>query len=176
MMTTSDQIISKGAGLAHELSARLDGLVGVFSALAEQHGEAGALLKRAKADESKRTALWPTIRATLRSHEEGELRELYPVLREYTELRAFADRHATEASLLSQTIDRMDACDPKSPHFADMLDQLIGLVEAHVTEEEKHIFPKSQSVIGDARARALAPKFLATATHAKQTEWTARTD
>src|SRR5580658_5507645 len=95
MTTISDQVISKGTGLAHELMARIDGLVGVFGTLAEQHGEVGALLKRAKADASKRTELWPTIRAMLRSHEEGELREVYPVLREYAELRAFADRHAT---------------------------------------------------------------------------------
>lgn len=172
MATPMDQIISKGAGVAHELKARMDGLVGVFLTLAEQHGEAGALLKRAKADESKRPALWPTIRAALRSHEQGELREVYPVLREYPELKAFADRHDTEASRLSQTIDQMDRLDPVSPRFATLLDELIGLVEAHVAEEEGQIFPASQNVIGEARAKALEPKFLATAKQIKQAETT----
>jgi Hemerythrin HHE cation binding domain len=172
MANPMDQVISKSASLAHGLKARMDGLVGVFETLVEQHGEAGALLKRAKAHESKRPELWPTIRAALKSHEQGELREVYPVLREYPELQAFADRHETEASQLSQTIAQMDALDPKSPQFATLLDKLIGLVEAHVADEEKQIFPKSQDVIGDARAKELGPKFLATAKQVKQTEMT----
>jgi hemerythrin superfamily protein len=170
-----DQVISKTSGLAHELRARMNGLVGVFATLAEQHAEAGALLKRAKADESKRLELWPTIRAALKAHEQGELREVYPVLREYPELKAFADRHETEAALLSQMIDHMDAVDPKSPHFAGLIDRLAGLVEAHATEEEQDIFPKSQEVIGDARAKELEAKFLATAKQVKQAETPAAT-
>jgi hemerythrin superfamily protein len=174
MANPTDQVISKGAGLAHELKARMDGLVGVFKTLASQHGEAGALLKRVKADENKRVELWPTIRAALRSHEQGELREVYPVLRQYTELRAFADRHEIEASHLSQTIDQMDAVGPKSPQFATLLDKLIGLVDAHVAEEEEQIFPKSQEVIGDARAEELEPKFLAVAKQIERTEMATR--
>ncbi len=174
MPTSMDQVISKGAGLAHELKARMDGLVGVFATLAEQHGEAGALLKRAQADESKRTELWPSIRAALKAHEEAELREVYPVLREYAELKAFADRHETEAGLLGQMIDRMDATDPTSPHFAALLDRLIGLVETHADEEEKDIFPNAQAVIGEERAKELAPKFLATAERVEQAEMAAR--
>jgi len=170
MANPLDQIVSKGAGLAHEIKARMDGLVGVFKALAEQHGEAGALLKRAKADERKRVELWPTIRAALKAHEQAELREVYPVLREYPELRAFADRHETQASQLSQTIDQMSALDPRSSQFAALLDTLIGLVEAHVALEEEQIFPRSQEVIGDARAKDLEPNFVATAKQVKEAE------
>ncbi len=170
MANLMDQVISKGAGLAHELEARMDGLVGVFDTLAAQHAEAGALLKRAKADEGKRPELWPTIRAALKSHEQGELREVYPVLREYPELQAFADRHETEASQLSQTVGQMDALDPRSMQFAALLDRLIGLVEAHVAEEEKQIFPTSQRVIGAARAKELESRFLATAKQVEQSE------
>jgi hypothetical protein len=170
MANPMDQIISKGTGLAHELQARMDGLVGVFATLAEQHGEAGALLKRAQADESKRPELWPTIRAALRAHEQGELREVYPVLRQYSQLTAYADRHETEASELSKTIDQMNMLAPRSPQFAALLDKLVGLVDAHVAEEEKEIFPTAQKVIGDARARELVEPFEATAKQIKQAE------
>ena len=170
MPNPMDEVISKGAGLANEVKARLDGLVGVFNTLAEQHGEAGALLKRAKGDVDKRLELWPTIRASLRAHEQGELREVYPVLGTFTELQAFVKRHDAEASQLSQTIDQMDALDPRSAQFGTLLDKLIGLIEAHVAEEEKHIFPTSQKVIGEDRAKEIEPKFLAVATHLKQTD------
>ena len=170
MANPMDQVISKGAGVAHEIKARMDGLVGVFATLAEQHGEASALLGRAKADEGKRSELWPTIRAALKAHEQGELREVYPVLRQYAELRALADRHETEATVLNQTIDQMDAHGPKSSQFAVLLDKLISLVVAHATEEEKQIFPKAQDVIGDARAKELEPRFVAAAKQIKQAE------
>jgi hemerythrin superfamily protein len=174
MANPMDQVISKGTGLAHEIKARMDGLVGVFETLAEQHGEAGALLDRARANADKRAELWPTIRAALRSHEQGELREVYPVMRQYPALRAFADQHETEASELARTIDQMDALGPSSAKFAAHLDRLIGLVEAHVAEEEKQIFPQAQAVIGEERAKELDPRFLAVAKQIKQAEMPAQ--
>src|SRR4051812_14353562 len=97
MPNPMDQVISKGAGLANEIKARLDGLVGVFNTLAGQHGEAGALLKRAQGEMDKRVELWPMIRAALRAHEQGELREVYPVLGTYPQLQALVTRHDAEA-------------------------------------------------------------------------------
>lgn len=165
-----DQVISKGAGLAHQIKAQLDGLTGVFKAAAEQHGEAGALLKRAKADVDKRAELWPTIRAALKAHEQAELREVYPVLSQFAELGPYVRQHDVEAHRLSDTIDQMDLLPPKSAAFEGMLDRLIGLVEAHVAEEEKNIFPTSQNVIGEARAKELESVFLKTADQIKRSE------
>jgi hypothetical protein len=170
MPNPMDQVISKGAGLTNQIKARLDGLVGVFNTLAQQHGEAGALLKRAKGDVDKRVELWPTIRASLRAHEQGELREVYPVLGNYPELQPLVKLHDTEASQLSQTIDQMDALDPRSAQFETLLNKLIGLIEAHVEEEENQIFPTSQTVIGEDRAKELEPRFVEVATQLKQTE------
>lgn len=170
MANPLDQSISKGAGLAPEVRARMDGLVGVFEALVEQHGEAGALLERAKGNSAKRAELWPTIRASLRAHEKGELAEVYPIFREYAELVPLADRHEKEASELSATLDAMDAMDPAGGPFGARLDKLIGLVEAHVAEEEHAIFPQAQAVMGKARAKELEPKFAATAKKIKQAD------
>ena len=174
MPNPMDQIVSKGTGLAREAKARMEGLVGVFKTLAQQHGEASALLERARADEGKRADLWPTIRAALKSHEQGELREVFPVLRQYPELAALADQHETEASELSRTINQMSTIGPRSPQFAAHLDRLIGLVQTHVADEEKRIFPRAQEVIGDERARELEPKFLAVAKQVEKAEMPAR--
>lgn len=77
MPNRMDSMISKGAGMVKAVKARLEGLVGVFKTLAEQHGEVAALLKRLQHSPDKRSELWPEIRRELLSHERAELREVY---------------------------------------------------------------------------------------------------
>jgi hemerythrin superfamily protein len=158
-----DEVVSKGAGIAHKLGAQLHGLRNVWKTLAEQHGEAGSLLKRVKSDPSKRAELWPTVRAALRAHEQAELEEIYPVLEQHEGLQAYVARHQAEATELATTIDQMDRLGPSSPKFAPLLDRLITLVDAHVLEEEQQIFPAAQEVLGDARSKALDKPFKAKA-------------
>lgn len=161
MPTSMDHLIAKGTGAVHSLEARLHGLTGVFRVLAEQHGEAGALLERVKADPDKRMALWPTIRQELTSHEKGELATVYPVLRQFAETRPMADRHDAEAGELSSLIERIDQTSPSSDEWSRFFEQLVTMVEDHVEEEEREIFPEAQKVIGADRAEELAPRFLA---------------
>ncbi|MEO7733024.1 MAG: hemerythrin domain-containing protein [Kofleriaceae bacterium] len=155
-------MISKGAGVVEGVEARLHGLVGVFKTLSEQHGEAGALLKRVKSDPDKRSELWPKIRQALVSHEKGELAEVYPVMREYAELRSFCDHHEAEAGQLSVQIERLQATAMSTETWTQLFDQLCEMVERHVQEEQNQIFPKAQEVIGAARAEQIGPLFLAT--------------
>jgi hemerythrin superfamily protein len=157
-----DSIISKGAGAMKGAEARMHGLVGVFRVLSEQHGEVGALLKRVKRDPAKRGELWPKIRQELVSHEQAELREIYPVLRGHDQTRALAERHETEASQLSALIDRIQGSPMASADWGALFDQLVDQVEQHVKEEEGQIFPRAQDVIGVALAKDLEPRFLAT--------------
>jgi len=145
----------------HSLEARLHGLTGVFRVLAEQHGEAGALLKRAAADPDKRMALWPKIREELSSHEKGEMAEVYPVLRQFVETRAIAEHHDREAGELSSLIERIDQTSPSSDDWSRFFEQLVDMVEHHVEEEEHEIFPKAQKVIGAERSKEIEPRFLA---------------
>jgi hemerythrin superfamily protein len=161
MPNRMDSIISKGTGAVKAVEARMHGLVGVFKVLSEQHGEAGALLRRVKRDPERRAELWPTIRQELVSHERAELREVYPVLAEHARLRALADRHEAEAGQLSALIDRIHATEMSSPTWGPLFDQLVDQVMLHVKEEESEIFPKAQEVIGAARAKELEPLFLA---------------
>jgi hemerythrin superfamily protein len=162
MPNRMDSILSKGAGVVKGLEARLHGLVGVFKTLSEQHGEAGALLKRVQGDPDKRSELWPKIRQTLVSHEKAELAEVYPVLREYPELRPLADRHEAEAGQLSTLIERIQATAMSTGTWTQLFEQLCDLVTQHVNEEQNQIFPRAQDVIGAARAEQIGPMFLAT--------------
>jgi iron-sulfur cluster repair protein YtfE (RIC family) len=164
-----DSIVARGAKVAKGVEARLRGLQGVFKTLSEQHGEVTALLKRVRRDPAKRTELWPKIRMELLSHERGELREVFPVLREYPETRVLADRHDAEASQMTALIDRIHATAMSSDEWTRQFDQLIELVERHVNEEQNEFFPRAQQVIGVDRAKQIDPLFLTAKQHALAT-------
>jgi hypothetical protein len=138
----------------------MSGLKGVFAILAKQHGQVSALLARLHRDTAKRAALWPELRAELKSHEEGEVREVYPVFREYERVRGLADHHDREASELSGLVAHIDQLPFESAAWGTAFDQLVDLVKHHVDEEERDIFPKGQDALGEARARALEEPFL----------------
>lgn len=161
MANRIDSIISRGMGEVKGLKARLSGLVGVFRTLAEQHGEVTALIERVRGNPDKRAELWPTIRRTLLSHERGEVRELFPVLRAHAELRKLADRHDKEARELEQLIKKLDQGDVRSEAWGTRFDQLAETVSAHTKEEENEMFPAAQRVIGEDRAKQLERTFLA---------------
>jgi hypothetical protein len=161
MPNRTDQILSKGMGAVKAVKATFEGLKGVFRKLAEQHGEVDALLRRVSSDADKRGDLWPKIRLELLSHERGELREVYPVLRQHLETRPFADQHDREAGELEQAIERVNMCEMSSPQWGELFDELCNLVRSHVEEEETLIFPKAQETLGDDVAKELEPKFLA---------------
>lgn len=135
------------------------GLVGVFATLAKDHREASALLEAAKNDAAAQSELWPQIRLALLSHEQGEIREVYPVLREYTESRQLADLHDQDALGLSDAIARLDSLPLASAEWNDAFDLLIERVTQHVDEEEENIFPVAQRVIGEKRARVVDAMF-----------------
>jgi hypothetical protein len=159
MPNRMDSMIAKGAGKMKGVRARLDGLVGVFKTLAEQHGEVKVLLKRLQDKPEKKSELWPEIRRELLSHERGEKREVYPVLRHHAQTRALAEHHDQEAAEMESmiaTLDRGEALD-----WQALYDQLVDSVIHHAEEEEKEIFPKAQDAIGHEAARDMEPRFLA---------------
>lgn len=135
-------------------------LVGVFETLAAQHDEVSALLERAKQSDAAFVELWPTIRSELRSHEMGELREVYPAIRSYPETRDLADHHDAEATELEQLVATVDALPAAAPQRREVFQQLIDTVLHHAREEETSIFPQAQSVMGEAAAVALEPKLM----------------
>src|ERR1700689_4816613 len=129
MPTRTDKVISHGKGKLSAVKARLKGFSGVFKTLCEQHGEAGALLKRIALDPDERSDLWPKVGAELVSHERGELSVVSPELRLHAETRAFADDHAAEATQLEATIAELDATPIDSGKWGEIFAHLIDLVE-----------------------------------------------
>lgn len=160
MPNRMDSMLSQGMGKVKAVKARLHGLVGVFSTLAEQHGEVGALLERARTSDEKFTQLWPTIRRELLSHEKAEIREVYPVLRARDATRALAERHDAEASQLEEMIKHVDELAIGSPARRELYQRLVDTVLRHAREEESDIFPKAQDAIGKPEAEVLESRFL----------------
>lgn len=140
---------------------RGDRLVGVFHTLAEQHSQVAEMLARLQQDASTRAVQWPLVRRELVSHEHSEVRELYPVLRQYEATRAFADHHDAEARELDALIGRLDTVDIQSDTWGEVFDTLVRTVLHHAKEEEEaKIFPAAQEAIGESRAIELDAKVL----------------
>lgn len=156
MPNRMDSMMSKGAGKVKGVKARLEGLVGVFNTLCEQHAEVKVLLKRLQAAPDRRGELWPEIRRDLLAHERGEAREVYPALRDHAETRALAEHHDEEAAELEDLI--MDI-DEGQRDWQALFDELVTTVIRHAIEEEKEIFPKAQKAIGEDMARQLDARF-----------------
>jgi len=169
MSNKMDSVVAKGSGKVKGVKARLGGLEGVFKTLASQHGEAKALIDRIKSDPKKRADLWPTLRKELISHERAEMREVYTELREHGETSAIADHHDAEAAELDNLIQQISALDAASDEWARLFATLGDRVIHHATEEEKEIFPKAQSVIGDETTATLDDRYLATQQRVKET-------
>jgi hemerythrin superfamily protein len=131
----------------------------VFKTLAEQHAEVKVLLKRLQDKPEKKPELWPEIRRELLSHERGELREVYPVLRRHVQTRALAEHHDQEAADMETLIEKLDMAQPVD--WPMLYDQLVDAVIHHAEEEEKEIFPKAQQAIGSDAARDIEARFLA---------------
>lgn len=154
-------IVSRGTAAVTPIEARLDGLKGVFRTLAQQHADICELLHRVKSGVAMRRELWPRVRVELLAHERAEMREVYPVLRQRSATRTFADHHDDEAKDLETLIGQLDAIDVDTDAWGVLFAQLSDIVVAHTKEEERAIFPAAQQALGDALADELKPRFLA---------------
>jgi hypothetical protein len=160
MPNTVENFVAKTVGKSAALEARLKGLKGVFTKLAEQHHMVGSLLQRAEnADDfTTRASLWREIRKELVSHEQGELLEIYPALSQVESVQDIAAAHANDAAELEASIRDVDAIAFQSEEWRPALRRLIEKVKEHVELEERDFFPKAQHAIGaDAAAQLLAP-------------------
>ena len=160
MATRMDSSESRGPGRRKGTKGRTDDLAGIFERLAEQHGEILALMKAFQKDPDDED-LWDEIREELLSHERGELRELYPVLRQHAELAEMADDHDDDAAELEDLVLRLDEVD-ETDEFASLFAELVDAVMRHADDEETRIFPKALEVLGDDEAQELEERYLET--------------
>jgi hypothetical protein len=149
---------STGEGRRKGAKGRKEALAGVFERLAEQHTEIVALMKSLQKDPEDED-LWEEIREELLSHERGELRELFPVLRQYEALAEMADDHDDDASELEDLVLRIDELDDPEERIS-LFRELAEAVQRHADDEETRIFPKALEVLGDDEAQELEERYL----------------
>jgi hemerythrin superfamily protein len=156
-----EKAASSAMGAMKDVKATMKGLTGVFKHLMEEHGKAGALIKRLSmtSDEKVRAEVYPTLRSELLGHETGEVKVVYPELAEYSETSGIAEAHAREADQLNRAIANVDALSFSDPGWSPAFERLASLVEKHVSEEESDFFPRAQKAIGEDRAKELLPLF-----------------
>ncbi len=135
-------------------------LVGVFRVLCDEHAAIGALLEQLKSAPEQRMELWPTIRAELLSHERGEVREVYPVVRAKIGTRALADLHDFEAREMEDLITELEMIAVHTPEWLEVFVDLADEVMAHAHAEESDLFPQIQHALGPDVADRLEATFL----------------
>jgi hemerythrin superfamily protein len=151
MTNKAEEMASKVVGTAKAAKATFEGLTGVFRHLTREHGEVSALLMRLKmsSDPDTRRELWPTIRRELLSHEQGEMREVYPALRQNPDTQSMAEEHDQDAEGLEEAIDELTATAVDSDQWQPTLERLITMVQEHVRDEEEEYFPIADRAFKD---------------------------
>jgi iron-sulfur cluster repair protein YtfE (RIC family) len=151
MTNKAEELASKVVGTAKAAKATLEGLNGVFRHLAREHGEVSTLLMRLKmsSDPDTRRELWPTIRRELLSHEQGEMKVVYPAFRQNPETQAMAEEHDQDAEGLEETIDELTGIAVDSDQWQPTLERLIAQVQEHVRDEEEEYFPIADRAFKD---------------------------
>jgi hemerythrin superfamily protein len=151
MTNKAEEMVAKVVGTAKAAKATLEGLEGVFRHLIREHGEVSALLMRLKmsSDPDTRRELWPTIRRELLSHEQAELREVYPALSQNSDTREMAEEHDRDAKGLEEVIDELTATAVDSNQWQPTLERLIAQVQEHVRDEEEEYFPIADRAFKD---------------------------
>ncbi|MEO6601318.1 MAG: hemerythrin domain-containing protein [Polyangiaceae bacterium] len=169
MANPLEQMSVKAAGTMKAMKAGFDGLRGVFLHLAEEHGEAGALMKRVSksADADVRREHWSQIRSELLSHEQAEMAEVYPLLAGNEATRAIVTLHSQEAGQLKEAIATVDAHDFASSAWGAAFERLFTLVQQHVSEEENDFFPKAQEVLSEDQSKVALERYEAAKRAAK---------
>jgi hemerythrin superfamily protein len=135
-------------------------LTGVFLTLSEEHAAIATLLERLEAAPELRAELWPTIRIELLSHERGEVREVFPVIRANEETRAIADLHDFEAKEMEDLVTELEMTAMDTPEWMELFEDLANEVLTHARAEENDLFPRAQQVLGRDVADALNAGFL----------------
>ena len=164
-----EELAAKAVGAVKAAKATFEGMSGVFRHLVQEHGEASALLMRLKLtnDPAYRQELWTQVRAELLAHEEAEMREVYPALREDPQTAPMVAEHDDDAEDMRNLIAKMTEIGVESTLWQTALERLISMVQEHVRDEEEEYFPIADSAFKD-RSDEMLERFEKTKAFAKQ--------
>ncbi len=134
------------------------GVMDAVGLLLEQHRSTEDLFDqiRATSDRLESQRLLGDLADLLALHSQIEERYLYPVMGQSSETTEMVDKAQTEHEELKRLVLEILATPLESDEFLPEMEQLEGLVEAHVAEEEKTILPRMREQFDEEQLTGLA--------------------
>jgi hemerythrin superfamily protein len=170
--TTHTKGAGRGKRRAHtqsDSSAREDRGISALALLEMQHRHVEQVFDRmhdSSDDDEIRSALFE-VADLLAAHAMLEERLFYPAVRNADTEGLVSDSlhdHDEFKHVLAELLD----VDPSHRDFANMVDELEGLVEGHVEEEESELFPRVQGMMTPEDLRELGQELTSLLAHVQQ--------
>lgn len=120
--------------------------------LHQDHEKVEQLFKKIKETtdgaEKTRLELCQKLKHELLAHAEFEEAVFYPTVRERDGVGGQIQEGIEEHNQVKRMLQEIEALEPTSPEFMEMLSELEEAVQHHVQEEESEIFPAARKAIG----------------------------
>jgi len=164
------EVASKAVDRARQAAAALTGERGIFNRLKGEHREVLMMLERcASTDTSdsgvrERVDLYERSRAELLAHATAEEEVLYAALEQIGETKPLAVASREQHDRIERILMELDSLAANEPLWIERFHALVEQVEAHVREEEEHLFPAAEQAISKTQAKALDERY-----HARKT-------
>ncbi|BAQ64754.1 hemerythrin domain-containing protein [Geminocystis sp. NIES-3709] len=147
------------SGIAGGIMSHSDNEITICDLIRLDHTKVGTLLDQINATNNpqKLQEYFGQVYQDLSAHSEAEEEVVYPVVRPYyQDVQQLYDEQAQMKQLLEQ-IKAMNCEDTVA--FKAAIERLMIAVTAHVSEEEKDMFPLIQNSLGDEQQKQLATDF-----------------
>ncbi|HEX3013497.1 MAG TPA: hemerythrin domain-containing protein [Methanobacterium sp.] len=123
----------------------------VYELLKNDHDAIKGLLR--ETIQNKDPSQFPKIQKEWESHMLGEEMYFYPALRK-EETFMILERYE-EHELAKKLIYELDKLDKDDEHWMPKMGVLQEIIELHIDEEEKKIFPKAKKIISEKKERQI---------------------
>lgn len=98
-----------------------------------------------------------TLSETVTEHTKIEERMLFPELEKFIETRSIVDECCREHQRIGETLSKLQNIMEAEPRnrWEDLVFELDEIIQSHVVKEEGWLFPRAESLLGDAQLEAL---------------------
>jgi hemerythrin superfamily protein len=164
------EVASRAVGKAKQAAAALTGERGIFNRLKGEHREVTMLLERCAGTDTsdsgvrERVDLYEKVRAELLAHATAEEEVFYSALEQIPETKALAVASREQHDQIERILMELDSLAANEPAWIERFQALLQGVEAHVREEEDHVFPIAERAISKQQSRTLDERY-----HARKT-------
>ncbi|GGD31087.1 hemerythrin domain-containing protein [Nocardioides daphniae] len=131
----------------------------VVDLIMKDHREFERMLAQMESDPTSRATVLPVFATLLTAHSRAEENEVYPAASaaDGADDVAHSQEEHVEADRL---VERLQACDPDSAEFAELLAEVAEAVTHHLEEEEETVLPHLRERLDDDRLQELGEAFL----------------